>query len=135
MSTPSRAKSAKSILYSKTTEKMISLMIIEDHRIVADGLERLINENSDNQIVAVCESIKEASTRLAELRPQIVLLDVAFPDCDGIDAIPELQQQSPETHFIMLTMFADASVIQRGMQAGAQGYLFRIYRCYGPIPR
>ena len=100
-------------------------MIVEDHRIVAEGLERLIDENSDNRIVAVCSNLKEASAKLAELKPQVVLLDVAFPDFDGIDAIPELQQQSPETRFIMLTMFADASVIQRAMQAGAQGYLFK----------
>lgn len=100
-------------------------MIVEDHRIVAEGLEKLIVENSDNQIVAICSTLKDASARLAELKPQIVLLDVAFPDFDGIDAIPELQTQSPQTHFIMLTMFADVSVIQRAMRAGAKGYLFK----------
>ena len=105
--------------------KMTSVMIADDHRLVADGLAKMIDENTDTQVVGMCATLEETKSRISDLQPQVLLLDVAMPDGDGIDAIPDLQRISPDTKVIVLTMFAEVSVVQRALEAKADGYLFK----------
>lgn len=100
-------------------------MIADDHRVVAEGLSQLITRSGDFQVVAMTTTLKETTELLARLKPQVLLLDVALPDGDGIDAIPQLRVLLPNLRIIVLTMFAEASVIHRALQIGADGYLFK----------
>lgn len=104
---------------------MISVMIADDHVLVAEGLAKLINESCDAQVVAMASTLLETAEMLPQVKPQVLLLDVALPDGDGIDAIHQLRVQRPDLRIIVLTMFAEASVIHRAMQNGANGYLFK----------
>ena len=104
---------------------MISVMIADDHRVVAEGLAKLIGENPDIQIVGVCSTLEETKSEIGRLKPRVLLLDVALPDGDGIDAISALRAAHPEMRIIILTMFAEASVVHRAMTAKADGYLFK----------
>ena len=104
---------------------MISVMIADDHVLVAEGLAKLINESCDAQVVAMASTLSETAEMLPQVKPQVLLLDVALPDGDGIDAIQQLRVQRPDLRIIVLTMFAEASVIHRAMQNGANGYLFK----------
>jgi DNA-binding NarL/FixJ family response regulator len=104
---------------------MIEVLIVDDHRIVAEGVSQLMTGEEGIRIVGIAATLSEASQMMSELRPQVVLLDVALPDGDGIDALPELLLSSPETKVIVLTMFAEPSVIRRAMDAQAQGYLLK----------
>ncbi|MBQ6772401.1 MAG: response regulator transcription factor [Bacteroidales bacterium] len=104
---------------------MISVMIADDHVLVAEGLAKLINESCDAQVVAMASTLSETAEMLPQVKPQVLLLDVALPDGDGIDAIQQLRVQQPDLRIIVLTMFAEASVIHRAMQNGANGYLFK----------
>lgn len=104
---------------------MISVMIADDHVLVAEGLAKLINESCDAQVVAMASTLSETAEMLPQVKPQVLLLDVALPDGDGIDAIHQLRVQQPDLRIIVLTMFAEASVIHRAMQNGANGYLFK----------
>ena len=104
---------------------MIEVLIVDDHRIVAEGVSQLMTGEEGIRIVGIAATLSEASQMMSELHPQVVLLDVALPDGDGIDALPELLSSSPETKVIVLTMFAEPSVIRRAMDAQAQGYLLK----------
>ena len=104
---------------------MIEVLIVDDHRIVAEGVSQLMTGQEGIRIVGIAATLSEASQMMSELHPQVVLLDVALPDGDGIDALPELLSSSPETKVIVLTMFAEPSVIRRAMDAQAQGYLLK----------
>lgn len=104
---------------------MIEVLIVDDHRIVAEGVSQLMTGDEGIRTVGIAATLSEASQMMSELHPQVVLLDVALPDGDGIDALPELLSSSPETKVIVLTMFAEPSVIRRAMDAQAQGYLLK----------
>ena len=104
---------------------MIEVLIVDDHRIVAEGVSQLMTGEEGIRIVGIAATLSEASQMMSELHPQVVLLDVALPDGDGIDALPELLLSSPETKVIVLTMFAEPSVIRRAMDAQAHGYLLK----------
>lgn len=104
---------------------MIEVLIVDDHRIVAEGVSQLMTGEEGIRIVGIAATLSEASQMMSELHPQVVLLDVALPDGDGIDALPELLSSGPETKVIVLTMFAEPSVIRRAMDAQAQGYLLK----------
>ena len=104
---------------------MISVMIADDHRVVADGLARLIDNSEEAKTVAVTGRVDETIEQLSRLKPQVLLLDVALPDGDGIDAIPMLLDASPATRIIVLTMYAEPVVVQRALSAQAHGYLFK----------
>ena len=104
---------------------MISVMIADDHQVVADGLARLIDNSKEAKTVAVTGRVDETTEKLIRLKPQVLLLDVALPDGDGIDAIPLLLDASPKTRIIVLTMFAETAVVQRALSAHAHGYLFK----------
>jgi len=66
---------------------MISVIIADDHRLVAEGIAKLIDESNNARVVAIAETLSEVVGLLADKRPDILLLDVAMPDGDGIDAI------------------------------------------------
>ena len=104
---------------------MTTVIIADDHRIVTDGLTKIINENTDIQVLGVATTLTALTEMLPNLRPDVLLLDVALPDGDGIDAIPQLRVLQPDLRIIVLTMFGEASVIHRALQNGADGYLFK----------
>lgn len=100
-------------------------MIVDDHRMVAEGVAQLIADAEGIRKIGIATTLAEALRVVAEQHPPVVLLDVAMPDGDGIDALPELLSSSPETKAIILTMFAEPSVIRRALEAQAQGYLLK----------
>lgn len=104
---------------------MIQVMIADDHRVVAEGVAKLLNGSDDIRVTAIAASLSETRNLLPTVQPQVLLLDVALPDGDGIDAIPELRRLCEEMKIIMLTMFAEASVVKRALGAKADGYLFK----------
>ena len=104
---------------------MISVMIADDHQVVAEGLARLIDNSKEAKTVAITGSVEETAEQLGRLKPQVLLLDVALPDGDGIDAIPQLLDASSVTRIVVLTMYAEPAVVQRALSAHAHGYLFK----------
>lgn len=102
---------------------MIKVMIADDHQLVAEGIARLLA--SDANCCAITKTIAETKERLKIQKPDVILLDIAFPDGDGIDAIPELKAASEQTRILMFTMYAETAVIRRAMESGANGYLLK----------
>lgn len=104
---------------------MIKVLIADDHRMVADGVSRLLERDARVHVAGIACTLEETARMMGTLCPHVLLLDVAMPDGDGIDAIPNLLSLNPETKIVVLTMFTEPSVIRRALEAQAHGYLMK----------
>ena len=104
---------------------MITIIIADDHRLVAEGIARLIDESKKARVTAIARNLNEASQLLRTTPCDILLLDVAMPDGDGIDAISRFTKLNQKLRIIVLTIYAEPAVIRRAMDAGAAGYILK----------
>jgi DNA-binding NarL/FixJ family response regulator len=108
-----------------STGPFISVLSIDDHPLLSEGIATMINNEPDMQLVASAPTGKEGILKHRELRPDITLMDLRLPDLSGIDVMLAIRAESPDARIILLTMFAGDVEIERALQAGAQGYLLK----------
>lgn len=102
---------------------MTKLIIADNHRVVAEGIAKLLP--SHYTCCGLARTLAEAADSITEHHPDLVLLDIGMPDGDGIDAIPTLKAAQPRLRILILTMYAEAAVIQRALDNGAEGYILK----------
>ena len=107
------------------TKNKIRCLIADDHVLVRQGIRRLLQDESDVEIVGEAGDAAEALKGVTEQRPDIVLLDVGMPGFSSFDAARIIQDEFPETRVVFLTMHEDQDYVMRGLQAGAAGYLLK----------
>ena len=100
-----------------------TLLIADDHRLVAEGIRALLPH--DITCCGIATTIAETEALLSLHRPDLLLLDIAMPDGDSLDALPRLRAASPTSKVVVLTMYAEQAVVQRAMKAHADGYLLK----------
>ncbi len=103
----------------------VSVMLADDHAVVRDGLRALLEGGNDLQVVAVAGNGREAVAEAVRLRPDIVIMDIAMPELDGVEATRRIVERCPETRVLILSMYLSAEHIYRALQAGAQGYVLK----------
>ena len=103
----------------------VSVMLADDHAVVRDGLRALLEGGSDLQVVGVAGNGREAVAEALRLRPDIVIMDIAMPELDGVEATRRIVERCPETRVLILSMYLSAEHIYRALQAGAQGYVLK----------
>jgi NarL family two-component system response regulator YdfI len=108
----------------------IRLLIVDDHFIVREGLRLIFETTEEIDLVGEASDGAEAIRLVAELSPDVVLMDLRMPGMDGLTAVEMLQRQNPETSvnkpsIIILTTFDEDELILRGLHAGAVGYLLK----------
>ena len=103
----------------------VSVMLADDHAVVRDGLRALLEGGNDLQVVAVAGNGREAVAEALRLRPDIVIMDIAMPELDGVEATRRIVERCPETRVLILSMYLSAEHIYRALQAGAQGYVLK----------
>lgn len=101
----------------------VKLLLVDDHEIVRAGLRMLFSAESDVQIVGEAASGREAVARVRQLAPDVVLMDVAMPDMNGIEATRRIKEASPEVAVLALTMYEDEEYFFEMLGAGASGYV------------
>jgi len=104
---------------------MIRLLIVDDHQLMRDGLVGLLGLESDIEIVGTATDGAEAVQKVAELQPNLVLMDVRMPTMSGIAATREIKARHPETEVVLLTMHEEDEYVFEGLSAGASGYLLK----------
>jgi DNA-binding NarL/FixJ family response regulator len=103
----------------------IQVLIVDDHSVVRQGLQMFLSLDPDIEIVGEAENGEEALQKVAELQPEVVLMDLLMPKMDGITAITRLRHSHPAVEIIALTsVLEDASVVG-AVKAGAMGYLLK----------
>lgn len=107
------------------TENSISLLLVDDHPVVRDGLSRNCELEPRIEIVGEAASAASAVEEARRLKPSIILMDIRLPDGDGIQACQEIKLFLPEVHVLFLTSFADNRLVLAAIEAGAGGYLLK----------
>ncbi|MEU5318951.1 response regulator transcription factor [Streptomyces sp. NPDC021056] len=105
----------------------VRLVIADDHAVVRAGLRALLDGEPDLEVIAEAGSGEEAVRLAAELRPDVVLMDLRFADCavDGIEAVRRLSVEAPAVPTLMLTSFSGRTDVVRALEAGARGYVLK----------
>ena len=104
---------------------LIRVLIVDDHEIVREGLQILLSEEADFEVVGAAEDGLSA-VRLAETKkPDVILMDLVIPGIDGIEATRRIVNNNPEARVLVLTTFADDQHVREAIQAGATGYLLK----------
>jgi two-component system response regulator NreC len=101
----------------------IRLLLVDDHEIVRAGLRMLFLAEPDMTIVGEAGSGQEALRLVAELKPDVVLMDVAMPGMTGIEATRRIKEAHPDTAVLALTMYEDEQYFFEMLHAGASGYI------------
>ena len=103
----------------------IRVAIVDDHKSVADGFERLINESDNVRVIAKAYNIAGCRELLEAALPDVVLLDVGLPDGNGIDLCPEIKGKYPQVKILILTSYNELYTISRALDAGVDGYVLK----------
>jgi DNA-binding NarL/FixJ family response regulator len=104
---------------------MIRLVIADDHTVVLDGLDMLLESFRDVEVVGRARDGEEALRQIEAKSPDVVLMDVAMPGLNGIEAARRAAKQWPHSRILMLSMHADEAYVYESMRAGASGYLLK----------
>ena len=103
----------------------VRLVLCDDHRIITDGLQRLLQDAAWVECVGTAASGKELLFLLEHLSADIILLDLDMPGMDGAEAMQQVKDRWPRTKVIILTMHDGPSMVRRLMEQGADGYLLK----------
>lgn len=103
----------------------ITVFLADDHAVVRDGLRVLLEAQPDISVVGDAANGRETVRQVAQLRPDVAVVDIAMPELNGIEATQEIGKVSPSTEIIILSMHSTTEHIFRALQAGARGYLLK----------
>ncbi|HAL16930.1 MAG TPA: DNA-binding response regulator [Anaerolineaceae bacterium] len=101
------------------------IVLVDDHEVVRLGLKALLEHHPNFEVVGEAGTAKEALDQVAQLRPDVVLMDIRLPGTSGIEACEEITQNYPETRVIMLTSYAEDEMLFSAIRAGASGYVLK----------
>jgi len=103
----------------------IRILLVDDHPLVRDGLRARLSLAEGLETVGEAGNAAEALVRLAETRPDLVLMDVGMKDVNGIDLTRQLLAATPQLLVLVLSMYDNPEYVNRAMQAGARGYVLK----------
>ena len=104
---------------------MISVLLVDDHPVVIEGLRKLLEAAGDIDITGTANDAAQAIERAKTLRPDVILLDLRMPGATGIQATRRLREQEFAGAIILLTSYGDQAYVRQALEAGADGYLLK----------
>ncbi|MGN6588628.1 MAG: response regulator [Solirubrobacterales bacterium] len=110
---------------SESRREKKTVVLVDDHAVVRGALRALLDGQEDLEVVGEAGDIASGRAIVAEKKPRVLVLDVNLPDGLAVNAVPDLQKESPDTKIVLLTMERDLTLARRALDAGASGYLFK----------
>jgi DNA-binding NarL/FixJ family response regulator len=107
------------------TVMAIRVLLVDDHKIVRDGLKSMLAKEADIEVVGEAVNGRDALKAVGPLSPDVVVMDVAMPDLNGIEATREIVADNPKVRVVALSMHSESRYISEMLAAGATGYLLK----------
>lgn len=104
---------------------MIRVAIADDHHLVRDGIRALLERADDIEVVGEAVDGFEAVKLAREVTPDVMVMDITMPRCNGIEATLVIRESLVDTEVVILSMHAEPALVRRAMQAGAKGYVLK----------
>ncbi len=104
---------------------MITVNIVDDHKLLVEGLSKLINDSDIATVTAVAHDALNARKMLANKLPDVLMLDINLPDINGVDFCGEIKKNYPQLKVLALTSYGDYSVVRSMLENGASGYILK----------
>src|SRR5262245_40799435 len=104
---------------------MISVLLVEDHTLVRQGLRKILEADPEIQIIAEAGDGVAAVEEALRLRPAVIVIDVGLPEMNGIEATRRITSNMDGAVVLILSMHADEAYVRQSLKAGAKGYLLK----------
>jgi DNA-binding NarL/FixJ family response regulator len=105
--------------------KSITILLAEDHTIVREGLRSLLARETDFNVIGEAENGREAVALAGKFQPDIVIMDIAMPQLNGMEATRQILQKTPASKILILSAHSDDAYVDKVMSLGAAGYLLK----------
>ena len=103
----------------------IRIIVADDHTLFRQGVKTLLSAEPDIEVVGEASNGSEAAEKAAELRPDVVLMDIGMPGTSSFETTRQIKRNRPETKVLFLTMYDDEEYLVEGMEVGANGYVLK----------
>ena len=103
----------------------VRILLADDHTLVREGLRKILETQRGWEVIGEAADGRQAVRQVLELKPDLVILDLAMPQLGGVDAIQQIVKRLPSTRVLVLSMHADETYVTRALKAGAHGYLLK----------
>ncbi len=104
---------------------MVRILLADDHTVMRAGLRLLLERHEDFEVVGEAADGRQAVEIATELKPAVVVMDIAMPQLNGVEAARQILNRDPDTAIVMLSMHSDESYVLRSLKAGARAYLLK----------
>ncbi len=104
---------------------MFTILLVDDHKIMRDGLRAILGSTGEFKVLAEAESGSDAVQLARRLRPHLILMDLSLPGLNGIEATTEILRSTPEARVVVLSMYEDEESVVRSIRAGARGFVLK----------
>src|SRR5882762_10432227 len=105
--------------------KKITVLLVDDHSLVRRGFRRMLEDESDMEVVGEAGNGEDSIKMAKELRPRVVVMDCALPGMNGLEATRKIIADSPDTAVLMLSMHTESTWVKQAIDAGAKGYVLK----------
>lgn len=103
----------------------IRIVLVDDHALVRHGFRRILEDEPDLVVIGEAGSGLEAIDTVKALQPDVVVMDMAMPEMNGLHAAREILKQRPSTRILILSMYSDEQYVRNALDAGAHGYILK----------
>ena len=104
---------------------IIKVMLVDDHRMVSEALSALLSKETDLEVVAIADNGREAVRMARETNPDVIVMDLAMPEMNGLEACRNIVEETPACKVIALSMHSDRRYVVEALKSGARGYILK----------
>ncbi|HMF75364.1 MAG TPA: response regulator transcription factor [Bryobacteraceae bacterium] len=105
--------------------RKLRIVLVDDHAMVRKGFSLILNQEPDMEVIAEAGTGPEAVRLAKELRPDVIIMDIAMPEMTGVEATRRIREANPASQILILSMHKDSVYVRESLRAGARGYLLK----------